>query len=124
MGMILVTDDDRACRDTMQQVLERVGHVVEGAENMDRALAALHERKFDLIVCDYRMPGGTGLDLLMTLKHEGSRIPFLMVSACADIDTENAAERLGASGLLKKPFRRQDLVDTVNRAIHRETRTA
>lgn len=117
MATILVTDDDRACRDTMQLTLERIGHVVEGAADVNGALRAIHERKFDLIVCDHRMPGRTGLDLLLELKQQGSRVPFVMVSACADTDTETAAKRLGASGLLRKPFRRKDLIDTVSRFI-------
>jgi CheY-like chemotaxis protein len=117
MATILVTDDDRACRDTMQLTLERQGHEVEGAADVNGALDALHERNFDLIVCDHRMPGRTGLDLLLELKQQGSKIPFMMVSACADTDTEAAARRLGASGLLRKPFRRQDLIDAVGRGI-------
>jgi DNA-binding NtrC family response regulator len=118
MARILITDDDRGCRDTMQLTLERVGHVVEGAADVKDALHALHEQDFDLIVCDHRMPGRTGLDFLLELKQQGSKIPFVMVSACADTDTETAAKRLGASGLLRKPFRRQDLIDTVGRVIH------
>jgi DNA-binding NtrC family response regulator len=118
MATILVTDDDRACRDTMQLTLERLGHEVEGAADVTGALHAIHERKFDLIVCDHRMPGRTGLDFLLELKQQGSKVPFVMVSACADTDTETAAKRLGASSLLRKPFRRQDLIDAVQQVIH------
>jgi two-component system response regulator HydG len=123
MATILVTDDDNLCRDAMKLTLERDGHIVEGAANADAALDALHRKYFDLIVCDYRMPGRTGLDLLLQMRHEGPDIPFLMVSACADTDTTAAASKLGAAGLLRKPFRRQDLTDTVNRALTTQPRS-
>lgn len=116
MGTILITDDDNACRDTIQRTLEREGYIVEGAADVDDALLAIHRRAFDLIVCDYRMPGKTGLDLLAELHERGSQIPVLMVSAYVDSCTEAAAARLGA-GILRKPFRRQDLIESVARAL-------
>jgi two-component system phosphate regulon response regulator OmpR len=118
MVTILITDDDNACRDTMLRTLEREGYLVEGAAGVDDALSAIHRRAFDLIVCDFRMPGKTGLDLLAELHQQGSRIPVLMVSAYTDSPTEAAAAQLGAAGLLRKPFRRQDLIESVARAIH------
>jgi len=117
MATILVTDDDGACRHTIQRTLERVGHIVEGAADATGALDAIGKKQFDLIVCDFRMPGRSGLDLLLELKKQGSKIPFLLVSAFTDTNTEAAATQLGATGLLRKPFRRQDLIDTVSRAV-------
>jgi|SRR5678815_2548432 len=118
METILITDDDNACRETIQRTLEREGYLVEGVAGVDDALKALHERRFDLIVCDYRMAGKTGLDLLQELHHRGPQVPVLMVSACVDAVVEEVAIQLGAAGLLRKPFRRQDLLESVARAIH------
>lgn len=118
METILVTDDDNGCRDTIQKTLEREGYLVEGVAGVDDALRALHQRRFDLIVCDYRMAGKTGLDLLAELHECGPQIPVLMVSACVDAGMEAVAVELGAAGLLRKPFRRQDLLESVARAIH------
>jgi DNA-binding response OmpR family regulator len=124
MGLILVTDDDRTCRDSIQKILEREGHVVEGAADVDHALEAMGRRNFDLIVCDYRMPGRSGLDFLAELKRKKSTIPVLMISAFADSETEAEARRLGAEDLLRKPFRRQELVDRTFRHIHQLPRGA
>jgi DNA-binding NtrC family response regulator len=118
MESILITDDDSACRDTIKMALEREGYLVESAAGVDDALCAIHSRPFDLIVCDFRMPGKTGLELLAELHERGPQIPVLMVSADADATTEATLTKLGAAGLLKKPFRRQDLIDSVARAIH------
>lgn len=117
MGMILVADDDRTCRDSIQKTLERAGHTVEGAADVDSAIRAAGERAFDLIVCDYRMPGKTGLDLMAELNEIGSQVPVLMISAFADTHTEAEATRLGAQAILKKPFRRQELLDCAFHAL-------
>src|SRR5215470_17768146 len=110
MGNILVADDDKTCRDSIQKVLEREGHRVQTAEDVDGALEALGLNHFDLVVCDYRMPGKTGLDLLIELRRQHSSVPVLMISANADALVEAAVKRLGGLDILKKPIRRQELV--------------
>ena len=110
MGTILVADDDRTCRDSIQKVLEREGHTVQAAENVDGALEAIGANHFDLVVCDYRMPGKTGIDLLIELRRQRSSVPVLMISAYADALVEATILNLGALELLKKPIRRQELI--------------
>jgi len=117
VGAILVADDDKTCRDSIQKVLEREGHTVQTAENVDGALAALAGRHFDLVVCDYRMPGKTGVDLLIELRRQQSSVPVLMISAYADALVEAAILRLGGLELLKKPIRRQELVARAAKAV-------
>ena len=117
MGSILVADDDQTCRDSIQKVLEREGHTVRTAENVDGALEALGTHHFDLVVCDYRMPGKTGIDLLLELKRQHSLVPVLMISAFADAATQATAINLGAQAVLKKPIRRKDLVDRASRIV-------
>ena len=103
MGNILIADDDKTCRDSIQKVLERQGHTVQTAGDIDSALKTLATRHFDLVVCDYRMPGITGIELLIELKARQSRVPVLMISACAHVNTEKAVLDLGALDLLKTP---------------------
>lgn len=122
MGMILVTDDDTTCRNSIQKILEREGHMVEGAADVDHALEAMGRRNFDLIVCDYRMPGKNGLDFLAELRRMHSTTPVLMISAFADSETEAEAKRMGAEDLLRKPFRRKELVDHALRHMHCDPR--
>ena len=117
MGNILVADDDKNCRDSIQKVLERAGHTVQAAGDVDSALEALSMYHFDLVVCDYRMPGKTGIDLLLELKHTRTSVPVLMVSAYADAKIENAMLQLGAVELMKKPIRRKELIDRTAKAV-------
>ena len=117
MATILVTDDDTACRETILKTLEREGHILRGACDVDTAIQAVKQQHFDLIVCDYRMPGKTGLDLLAELGALGSCVPVLLVSAFADSQTEATAKELGAIALLKKPFRRSQLLECAALAL-------
>ena len=117
MAKVLVADDDRTCRDSIQRVLEREGYLVEAASDVDSALAAIHERSFDLIVCDYRMPGKNGIDLLAELKRSHSGVPVLMISAYADAATEEQALQLGALELMRKPIRRKELLDRAAKVV-------
>ncbi len=91
--------------------------MVHTAESVDRALEALGMNHFDLVVCDYRMPGKTGIDLLIELKRQESVVPVLMISAYADALVEAAILRLGGLELLKKPIRRQELVARTARVV-------
>ena len=117
MGRILVADDEKTCRDSIRKVLEREGHTVQTAENVDGALEALSADPYDLVVCDYRMPGKTGIDLLIELKRRQSSVPVLMISAYADALAEAAILHLGALEIMKKPIRRQALIDRAARAV-------
>jgi len=117
VATILVTDDEKTCRDSIQRVLEREGHDVEAVDSVDGALLRLAARKFDLIVCDYRMPGKTGIDLLGELARRGCVVPVIMISAYADFNTELAAKALGAAELLRKPLRRRDLVECATKVM-------
>ena len=110
MGAILVADDDKTCRDSIQKVLEREGHAVQTAETVDRALEVLGLNHFDLVVCDYRMPGKTGLDLLIEMRRRQSNVPVLMISAYADALVESAVHEFGGLDVLRKPIRRQELI--------------
>ena len=117
MGDILVTDDDKTCRDSIQRVLERAGHRVQTAGNVDAAIEALDLNSFDLVVCDYRMPGKTGLDLLSELKRRGASVPVLMMSANTDEKVEQSMLQLGALELINKPIRRRELIDRAAKAM-------
>ena len=117
MSSILIVDDDSICRDSMRRILERGGYDVEVAPDANCALNALSEHCFDLMVCDFRMPGKNGLDLLYELQRRNSKVPVVMVSAFADAETEAKSKRLGARTLLRKPFRRQELLEEASRYI-------
>src|SRR6185436_21177000 len=117
MRTILVADDDKICRDSIQKVFEREGYTVQTAENVDGALIAFGAHHFDLVVSDYRMPGRSGIDLLTELRRQGSLVPVLLISAYADASVHDALLKFGGLEVLKKPIRRQELIAQAARIV-------
>ena len=114
MGTILVADDE-TYRNSLRKVLEKEGYTVRATADVDHALDELDRNSFDLIVCDYRMPGKTGMDFLVELRKRRSAVPVLMISAHADAAIQAAAVALGALDMLAKPISRRELVDLAAR---------
>ncbi len=117
MATILIADDEKAFRESIQKVLERDGHNVEAVDNVDIALQRIKERRFNLVITDVRMPGKSGLDLLRELAESGCMVPVILVSAYVDSEMEFAAHAMGAAGLLHKPLRRRALMECASRAL-------
>lgn len=117
MSRILIIDDDPCCRDSVRTVLMRAGHCVDCVEGVDQALKALDYSPADLVVSDYRMPNKSGLDLLKALRKKETAPKVLLLTAHVDAVTEETAIALGASAVVRKPVRRQELIDHVVNAL-------
>jgi len=101
--LALVVDDERAHRALYAQTLEARGFEVETAADATEALEKIRERAPSLVVSDVRMPGTDGLSLLRTARECCPELPFLLVTAHANVREAVAALRLGAVDYLAKP---------------------
>ena len=117
MSRILIIDDDPCCRDSVRTVLLKAGHCVGDVEGVDQALEVLDHSPVDLIVSDYRMPNKSGLDLLKALRNKVTAPRILLLSAYVDQATQEIAFALGAAAVIRKPVRRQELIDHVVNAL-------
>lgn len=70
MSRILVIDDERAIRNTLQEILEHEGYKVELAENGEEGLEKFSSQNFDVVLCDIKMPKMDGLDVLMKMREK------------------------------------------------------
>lgn len=111
-GRALVIDDDAVLRDLCAMILREAGFSVETLPNALEALELLQQRKFDLITLDLFMPGLDGLSLLEQLRARGDLTPILLVSGKVTVEDAARAMRLGARGLLLKPFAPEELRST------------
>jgi two-component system chemotaxis response regulator CheY len=112
---VLIVDDDQLIRAMLRDALADVPCVVREADSGDAALSAIAERKPAVVLLDLLMPGKSGLDVLKTVKGEGSRI--FVLSA---LDTEALVRQAmsdGASGFLPKPFHPLDVQNIVRGAL-------
>ena len=117
---VLIVDDEKGIRNSLSLFLEDEGYAVRGAADAERALAAVASELFDIIVCDVRMPGRDGLDLLPDLIRAQPDATVLMMSAYGELEQALEAVRLGAYDYLAKPFQPDELLLTIRKAEERE----
>lgn len=118
-SVVFVVDDDLSVREALQSLLRSVGHVVEAFE-CTRDLLEHRQRMADAAGClvlDVRLPGQSGLDLQRELVTAGILLPIVFITGHGDIPMSVAAMKAGAIEFLTKPFRDQDFLDAVHRAL-------
>jgi two-component system, NtrC family, response regulator AtoC len=117
---ILIVDDEPALRHTISVILHEEGHEVTSATDGEDALAKLAAAPPDLILCDVRMPTMDGMTFLERHAASGGTALVVMMSAYGDADTAIAAMQRGAYDWIQKPFRAEEIVLVVRKAMERE----
>ncbi|HEX5483112.1 MAG TPA: sigma-54 dependent transcriptional regulator [Terriglobia bacterium] len=102
---VLVVDDELSSRQLCVEVLEGLGYKVEAVDSPVAALSLLEDGEMDIVVSDIRMPGGSGLDLLRTIKENNPDIDVLMMTGYGSIPEAVEAVKLGAYDYITKPFK-------------------
>ena len=116
---VLVVDDDKAMREMVISLLEDSGISAEGADNADSALESLRERDFDAVLSDIRMPGRSGIELLGEIRELRPDTPVLLMTAFGTIDSAVEAMQSGAFDYVTKPFKRDAVLLSLERAFER-----
>jgi len=114
---VLVVDDEKNIRESVERYLRLEGLETAGAENGLSAQRLLSEEAFAAAVIDLRMPGLDGLGLLAWLKEQGLRVPVIMISAYGEIRDAVEAMKLGARDYVVKPFDPEELVVRLKRVL-------
>ena len=118
---ILVVDDERAVRDSLQRALELEGYSVELASDGEEALERLSANgEPDAMILDVLMPGMDGLEVCRRVRREGNHIPVLMLTARVEVENRVAGLDAGADDYVTKPFALEELLARI-RALLRRT---
>lgn len=121
MSKILVIDDERPIRNTLQEILEFEGHQVTLAENGAIGLQTALQNSFDLIFSDIKMPQMDGLELLQALHEQDVDTPIVMISGHGNIETAVDCIKRGATDFIEKPIELNRLLITTKNALEKKT---
>jgi DNA-binding NtrC family response regulator len=114
---ILIVDDEPNLRKILSAQLTRDGYDVLTAEDGEQGLQALREHHIDLVITDLRMPKVDGMTLLREALREDRELPVVMITAHGTVDTAVEALKLGAFDYLTKPFDKENVRQTVAKAL-------
>jgi putative two-component system response regulator len=116
---ILVVDDEEAIRSALARFLEARDFAVSTADTAAAALKAIEDEQFVGMLCDVRMPGMTGVELVPKALHRDTDLAIIMLTAVNDAPTATEALALGAMDYLTKPVELEALASAIERALRR-----
>ena len=120
---ILVADDDRLVRITLRKILESAGYSLFEAKDGGEAVDVYRKRRPDLVILDIVMPIKDGVRTFLELRGLDSKAKIIAMSAGArsgKIDYLSLTKRIGADGILTKPFNRASVLNLVGEILARE----
>ena len=116
---LLVVDDDRAVRESLRRALTLEGYVVELAEDGADGLGRIALVSPDAVVLDVAMPNVDGIEMCRRLRHDGSTVPVLMLTARESVSDRVAGLDAGADDYLVKPFALEELFARLRAILRR-----
>ena len=120
MAKILIIDDERPIRSTLRDILEYEKIEVAEAENDKKGIELFKEEAFDAVMCDIKMEGLDGIEVLERLQLINPEIPVIMISGHGNIDTAVDSIKKGAYDYISKPPDLNRLLLTVRNAIEKK----
>jgi RNA polymerase sigma factor (sigma-70 family) len=120
---VFVVDDDEGVRNSLRFLLKSVGLAARTLSSASEFLNTYHPSQPGCLVLDVRMPGMSGLELQQQLNVRGATIPVIFITGHGDVPMAVEAMQHGAFDFLQKPFRDQDLIDRIQRALERDARS-
>ena len=117
---ILIVDDEASVSRTLERILKRIQQECLLAFSAEEARRIMKEETFDLILCDNRLPGESGMDLIGHVFSEYPETAVIMVSGVEDPDVVEKALELGAYGYIVKPFKPSEVIINVSSALRRQ----
>ena len=117
---ILIVDDDDALRESLELILSAEGYTVLSANHGEAALELIEENAVEVVLCDLRMPGLDGFDLIPQISRQLPGVPIILMSAHGTDDLAVEAIKRGAYDYLAKPFQPAEIRLTLVKAHERE----
>ena len=121
MAKILIIDDERAIRNTLKDILSYESHEVDLAIDGFEGLEKVSANKYDIVLCDIKMPKMDGIEVLSEIMAKGLDIPVVMISGHGTVETAVEAIKKGAFDFIEKPLDLNRLLVVIRHATeHRD----
>ncbi|HOI11148.1 MAG TPA: sigma-54 dependent transcriptional regulator, partial [Myxococcota bacterium] len=117
---VLVIDDEPGFLQMLQVILSRAGYQVSSVTSAEDALHLLQHQRFDLCLCDLKMPGMDGMGFLSALRTESIPMTVIVMSAYGSNDAAIQAMKAGAYDYINKPFQGEEILLALRKAEERE----
>ncbi len=117
MSKILVIDDERSIRNTLKDILEYEKYEVDLAEDGNKGIEKVQNAEYDIILCDIKMPGLDGIEVLERLVVLAPDTPVVMISGHGNIDTAVDSIKKGAFDYIEKPLDLNRLLITIRNGM-------
>ena len=118
--IVYIVDDDDAIRSALRLLLKSVGLAAATIPSAQEFLATYDPQQPGCLILDVRMPGMSGLELQQQLNLRGTIIPVIFITGHGDVPMAVEAMQQGAFDFLQKPFRDQDLIERIQRALAKD----
>ena len=121
--IIYLVDDDEPVRDALGMLFKSIGLEHEAFASALDFLQSYDARRHSCLVADIRMPGLSGLELQQRLNEQRSEMPIIFITGHGDVPMAVNAMKSGATDFIQKPFRDQDLIDRIHKALAQDQET-
>src|ERR1019366_1357066 len=103
MPSILIIDDEKSIRKTLNEILSFEGYKIDEAADGEEGLKKFKEKNFDIVLCDIKMPKLDGIEFLEKAREINDEVPIIIISGHGNIETAVEAVKKGAYDYISKP---------------------
>lgn len=121
MKRILIIDDDRDMCNLLERYLQRKGFETEAVYTGTRGIALFREKKFDIVLCDFRLGDVEGRDVLVDMKKFNAAVPVIIITGYTDIKIAVEVIKAGAFDYITKPLIPDEVLTVIHKAMHGNT---
>jgi DNA-binding NtrC family response regulator len=116
---ILLIDDDEWIRDAMRVFFETEGCRITALETAEEALQTIHRQDYDIVICDYKLPGIDGLAFLKIVRQTHSDALTMLITAYKTAELVSEAKNIGVDAFIAKPFNSETIEASLSNLIAR-----